>query len=923
MLNLLLQMFAIALIACSVLAIGAYVYASVMNTVSEYRRLLNSGAYNAQMFLNQRETLLRTLAASAIRLTTPPGQLPAGIAANAAPQLVQLPFPLLKKGNDWELVLTPRLLSGVERANARLIFSAPSPNRSYALETANDSMLRWVSREPDLVCNILHFALLPENANHPVVWLRQPGGGERMAVYAPIDRSNTDNGWLGLELRDLHQLLQLQQPLASSYTLIDSHGSVVLQSQDAAHLDAIELQQGDDHFGFSGPGWIPQHIVLSKSIGTGGLRVIYSLPISQLLEDSKGLLYKAALAEIVFIAYVLLGAHALKRLLFVPAQHQYEQLVDSVALNRELITAAPVGLALISSAEHTVLRENPQARDWIAHDPNWTSRLTRPGAQSMHSDVDLDDGRVVHVTSIALTYRGQPITLCTITDVTARKQVETSLIKARQLAEDASRAKTRFLATMSHEIRIPLYGLTGTLELLDMTDISPQQRHYLSTLRRSMVSLRRTVDDSLDLSRIEAGHVELLHQDFCLLELAEEVISAFAPHAQSKGLRIYALVEPMQETRFHGDPQRIRQILDNLISNAVKFTDAGQVVLRIRPLTPLHGEAQILFQVSDTGIGVEAELMPRLFDPYFRTDSAQALHIHGTGLGLAICSNLIQLMHGSLRTISQPGLGTSISFSLPLQPAIAPTGAPALRLEPRPIYVDGLLPDVVNNLCQWLSHWGGLAIAYQGPQQVLSPQGVLVQAWPPSGASPHWSGPRVELQPTPGSYEQAERLTPAYSLPGIAQAVLRAQQESPQQLQLQAPSRRLQHQKLQLGLHLLVVDDSPICQQILQEQLEALHCTAESVFDGRQALDHHALEHFDAVIVDLNMPSMSGYQLAAALRSHGYSKPIVGMTANAWPDPQRQWQTAGMDSLLIKPLNLAMLHEQLLFITNQETPHHA
>lgn len=922
MLNLLLQMFIVALIAFSVLAVGAYMYAAVMHTVSEYRRILNSSAYNAQMFLNQRETLLRTLAASVIRLNTPVGQAHAGITAHSAPQLVQLPFPLLKRGDGWELVLTPRLLNGVERANARLIFSAPSPNRSYALETSADSVLRWVSREPELVSNILYLALLPENANHPVVWLRQPGGSERIAVYAPIDRNNTDSGWLGLELKDLGQLLALQQPLKSSYTLIDSHGSVVLKSQDAVILDSMELQQGEDHFGFSGPGWIPQHIVLSKSIGTGGLRVIYSIPMQQLLQDSKGLLYKAALAELVLIAYVLLGAHALRRLLFMPAQHQYQQLVDSVALNRELITAAPVGLALVSSAEHTVLRENSQARDWIAHDPNWTNRLTRPGAQSVYSDVELDDGRVVHVTSIALTYRGQPITLCTITDVTARKLEEASLIKARQLAEDASRAKTRFLATMSHEIRIPLYGLTGALELLDMTDINPQQRHYLSTLRRSMISLRRTVDDSLDLSRIEAGHVELVEQDFCLLELADEVISAFAPHAQDKGLRIYALVEPMQETHFHGDPQRIRQVLDNLISNAVKFTDAGQVVLRIRQLALHHGDPRILFQVSDTGIGVEAELMPRLFDPYFRTNSAQALHIHGTGLGLAICQHLVQLMHGNLRTISQPGLGTSISFTLPLQAALNSTGARPPLLDSRPIYVDGLLPDVVSNLCQWLCHWGGLAIAYQGPQQTLSPQGVLVQAWPPSGQSPCWSGPRVVLQPTPDAHDQSVHQAPAYSLPGIAQAVQRAQQELYPRLQAatQESTGLLQPQ---LGLRLLVVDDSPICQQILQEQLEALHCTTEPAYEGRQALERNDLLQFDAIIVDLNMPGMSGYQLATALREHGYLKPIVGMTANAWPDPRHQWQAAGMNRLLIKPLNLAMLHEQLLSITHPKTLHHA
>ncbi len=912
MLNMLLHLFAIALIGCSLFAAFTYIYSVTTNRISVYRSHLNMGAYKAQFFLDQREALLRSIAATAIHTNS----LPPLRATTNGPQLTRLPLPHLGKATSWELLLTQRYFKAIKRSGKRLIYSPPSPLPAFALEQKADNSYQWTPLEQGSISGPRTINGFPSRSP-PVIWLRQPDGdGERLIVYAPVDRTDDSYGWIGLELQDLHHTLQLEEPPETSYALLDSHGSIVLHSQGAPKQ--INTLPGD-HFGFESKGWIPQDIVLSKTIGTGGLRIVYSIPMCQLWKDIMGTLYQAAIAELLFILCVLLGMRTIQRQLIMPAQRQHEALIDSVTLNQKLIAIAPIGLALIVNDSETVLRENEQAHLWRLHDPFWRNRLAKSNDTTVHSDALLDNGSIVHITSVPLSYRGLSVSLCVASDITAQKEIEASLNKARKFAEDTSQAKTRFLATMSHEIRTPLYGITGTLELLNLTEMTMQQKHYLDTLHRSATALFGTVNDTLDLSRIEAGHVKLNSAPFYLLELADEVISAFAARAESKGLCIYSVVDPQLTATVIGDPEHIRQILDNLVSNAIKFTDAGHVVLRVKLLKTQGAKVHIIFQVSDTGIGIAEEFIPRIFDPYFRPDTSPVRQAPGTGLGLAICHQLSRLMQGSLHVVSKPGLGTSISFelSLPVTHEQPPQVYP--ELYPRPIYVSGLLPETVSNLCAWLRHWGGLAVPYNGHKDILHPEGIMVQAWPPVNDQAHWQGPHILASPKTGQHELNHKtnvyFAPAHSVLGMGVTIQKVQRGHSLGA---APSVPIRTQP-QLGLRLLVVDDNPINHLILKEQLQTLGCDVACFHDGRQVLKNANLHTFDAVLTDLNMPLLSGYELAQGLRKLGYSGSILGMTADAFPDTEKKWHHAGMDCLLIKPLSLSMLQEQLKPIACKET----
>lgn len=894
-----------ALIVCSFIAASAYIYSILTTSVSEHRRHLNAGAYRAQLFLDQREALLRAIAATAVRgekLSTQSDQ-----AGDAVPRLHAITLPENEGDSEWQLAVTPRMLSGLALANARLMHISVSPASSHVLEYGADGGAVWRLLPDDHISAVVGLMSLPDQALHPVTWLHRSGGdSSTLTAWAPIDRKDVSKGLVGLELNNLQQVLQLPDVLGSSYTLLDSQGSVVLRSADApAYLAGLQ----DDYFGLRNESRLPHDIALSKSIGSGGLRVVYSVPVQQLLADANGALLRTLVLEVLFIVLVVSAAYAARRILLLPAQRQYRTLLDSVELNRTLIATAPVGLALVSNADGVVLRENALARRWMDHDAQWRDRIASVDGNTVLASVDLDDRRHVQITSVPLVYRGEAVSLCVVSDVTQQKQTEASLKTARTIAESASQAKTQFLATMSHDIRTPLFGITGTLELLSATVRNANQKRFIELLHRSAAALVRTVNDSLDISRIESGQMVLEKSDFCLLALIDEVIASFIARAEGKGLRLYAVADLPSIGDVAGDPQHIRQILDNLVSNAIKFTDAGQVVLRVKAFTRADGLLQLLFQVSDTGIGVAPESINHLFEPYYRADEALARKVPGTGLGLAISNRLAVLMGGSMHAVSKPGLGTRVSFEVALAKAVGPLRHP--QLQGKPVYVAGQSFEVVSNLCRWLSRWGALAVPCTGAMQQMDSDAVLLHAWPPALEAPTGHARQVFLRPASANLDaDAARglvSAPAHALLDIGWAVLRAQQgrgADPADIPVGA-------EVAALGKRVMVVDDSPISQLVVKAQLDMLGCDVVLADSGQRALLRVDLHDFDAILTDLNMPSMSGFDLAEALRKKGYLGLILGTSADALPDSHGKSWSSGMDAMLVKPLFLSTLREHL------------
>ncbi|URW81833.1 ATP-binding protein [Alcaligenes sp. DN25] len=901
--SVLLGALSLILILCASLGTGAYLYASATHLISEYRRQLNGAADHAQLFFDQREVLLRAVAAAAVSPDT------VQLSSNRQ-NLETLDTPNNGSADHYVFLLTRRHWNAIHRTGT-LRYSELDPARDYRLERDGQGRF-WEPQANALATRLNTINKQPHARQVPVLWLHQDNDSfSQLVAYTPIDRENRQGAWLGLELNNIDRALTLTPPPpGTEYILFDIRGQAVLYSSSPPDASELRWVQ-QDYFGFDGKGW-PKHIILSKSIGTGGLRVLYALPTKQLLHDGRNALITALLTLTVFTTVVLVGACLIRRRLLLPARQQQQSLVDSVSLNRKLVAMAPVGLALVDAQGEVVFQENLQARTWMQGDDQWRTRLPGEHEPSTCTDVTLKDGRSVRVHAISLHYRGQPAALCSIIDVTAEKAEEAALRHSRQLAENANIAKTQFLTTMSHEIRTPLYGILGTLELLSLSEKQQHPSPYLDTLRRSAETLFRVVGESLDLSRIEAGHVTLEPREFCAQEQVDETIAAFAATAQNKGLLLYSITPVRALVPTIGDPLKIRQILSNLISNAIKFTTSGHVVLRLHT-EPQPGNRLLLrFQITDSGQGISAEVLPKLFLPYFSLNEGSANKQPGTGLGLPICQRLASLMGGSLSVVSEPGLGTSITFEVILPVASPPGTAPApeSQLAFRPVYVTGDIPEIVSNVSKWLRHWGAYALPYTG--QVAKPGAVLVHSWPSFATStPEWTGRQVMVQPnTQTQPPQADNpdcfYTASTAMKHIMQAVQQAQaldcapQPTKETLK---PSVRPQR--------VLVVDDNPVNRQILQEQLTLLGCTTHLEASGEAALTLANKDQFDIVFTDLFMPGMDGYSLARALRAEGYQGRIIGITANAILDKDKEWSAAGMDALLIKPLPMAALRDSL------------
>ncbi|MDY0309712.1 MAG: ATP-binding protein [Castellaniella sp.] len=900
--SVLLGALSLILILCASLGTGAYLYASATQLISEYRRQLNSAADHAQLFFDQREVLLRAVAATAVAPDTV-------VLSEQRSNLETMNTPDNRSADHYTLLLTRRHWNAIHRTGT-LRYSELHPAQDYRLEH-DGQRLSWKPQADTLATRLITINQAPHARQIPVVWLHPDDDStSQLVAYTPIDRDNRQGAWLGLELKDIDRALTLTPPPPSTeYILFDIRGQAVLYS--SAPPDSSELRWiQQDYFGFDGKGW-PHHIILSKSIGTGGLRVLYALPIQQLLHDGRSALITALLTMTVFTAIVLVGASLIRRRLLLPARQQQQSLVDSVSLNRELIAMAPVGLALVDAQGDVIFQENPQARTWMQGDAQWRSRLPGEHEQSACTELTLKDGRSVRVHAISLNYRDNRAALCSIIDITSEKAEETALRHARQLAENASLAKTQFLTTMSHEIRTPLYGILGTLELLSLSEKHPHSSAYLDTLRRSAETLSRVVGESLDLSRIEAGHVALESREFTAQEQVDEVIAAFAATAQNKGLLLYAVTPVQALVPTIGDPLKIRQILSNLVNNAIKFTVSGHVVLRLHTEPQPGNHLTLRFQITDSGHGISANVLPKLFQPYFSLNEGGISKQPGTGLGLSICQRLASLMGGSLSVVSEPGLGTSITFEVTLPVASSPGTPPAPEslLAFRPVYVTGDIPEIVSNVSKWLRHWGAYALPYNG--QSARPGTVLVHSWPSFATSnPEWTGRQVMVRPSTPAITAAEQADYFYAASTAMKDIMHAVQQA-QSLDCAPAQTKEAFNPPVRTQRVLVVDDNPVNRQILQEQLTLLGCTTHLEANGEAALVLPDKDRFDIVFTDLFMPGMDGYSLARALRAEGYQGRIIGITTNAILNKDKEWSAAGMDALLIKPLSMAALRDNL------------
>ncbi len=556
------------------------------------------------------------------------------------------------------------------------------------------------------------------------------------------------------------------------------------------------------------------------------------------------------------------------------------------------------------------------------------------------------DGRLIWglLSAVTVEVAGKPYVNWIVRDITDRKRMEAELVAAREAAESASRAKSEFLSSMSHEIRTPMNAVLGMAQLLAETELSQDQRHYLDLMVVSGNSLLELINSILDLAKIESGRMQVEQSEFDVRELIDETVASFGVRAHSKGLELVARIGAEVPQRLIGDQLRLRQVLTNLLGNAIKFTESGEIVVALEEAVISDQVAELKFTVADTGIGISPDKLDAIFHNFTQADSSTTRKYGGSGLGLAIAHRLVGLLGGAISVESEPGKGSRFSFtcrfSLPLT-TTGPTVKTGLNLAG---YRMLIADDNRASRRAILALLNDSGVEVDEASNGNNALGAILQA--AEEGRPYHLVLLDMAMPSPDGFEVAHRLR-SYSavfkslLPMLSSDELKLQIPRLQQLGISIylvkpvtrkgllgsiqrlineshsgvmPVPQVHSNAQRTGGRILVAEDSPENRLVMAAYLRSEPYQIDFAEDGKQALNKFVANPYDLVLMDIQMPEMDGLETTRAIRRWELQHdrlptPIVALTAYALEEDVRRALAAGCNRHISKPLKKQALLE--------------
>jgi two-component system, sensor histidine kinase and response regulator len=627
---------------------------------------------------------------------------------------------------------------------------------------------------------------------------------------------------------------------------------------------------------------------------------------------------------------------------------RYQRLVNSLSSYFVYRRDAMGGVTFVSDSIARVLGVTPA--DFLATHAEGLQIPAQAGSTSLRGErtfeVDLVDrqGARHRVELSEVPVRGERNELAAYDgiahDVTAQRALEEELRHAKDQAEAANRAKSHFLANMSHEIRTPLNAILGMTGLALRIVASPKQRDYLEKIRASGRLLVEIIEDILDLSRIEAGRLEIQHAEFDLDELLAELADVVSVRTGAKGLEVLLVPRHDVPRRLSGDAVRLKQVLLNLMNNAVKFTDSGEIVVSIVPVEVRRDRAVIRFSVRDTGIGIAPEHLSTLFEPFTQVDASSTRRYGGAGLGLAISRRLVRLMGGELHVESETGQGSTFAFSATFDLPRGPSGPRMLSQELRevPVLVADDLASARSALGAMLETLSCRVTAVATGEEAVAevdraaregqPFRLAVIDWQMPGLDGVQTAARLAgashspkvILVTAYDWEEASRLAGSAGISVVLHKPVSPSALHDAVVHALVPGgalRRREASRLDVrfasGQDVLLVEDHPINRELARELLGQAGLQVTEACNGVEALERLSERKFDAVLMDVQMPDMDGLEAVRLIRDREdlAGLPVIAMTAHAMLGDRERFLEAGMSDYVAKPIEEAELFRVL------------